>query len=287
MQEGWKFNLHLEFLCNKVKGLCGKLVRIMRTDWGLRSRSASIIYDCVFIQLVTYAAPVWFEEVMKIHFRRKLFSLQRFMLLTMTRCCRTVSNDALQVIAGKMPLDLAIVRTGLNYCIKKNKECSCLGIRVMTRSDEVSDVGGWIRREIKRVQEELIQVWQDRWLNSENGRTTFEFIPDVLAIDTKMHKWKWPGLEMSFFITGHGPFKASLNRFGLADENTCFCGAVEDWKHILYDCTLYNDLRSMYIEMLRDVNLKDLINNEVCFVEFSNLCSKLCARKRVLSEIDE
>ncbi|KAG8233102.1 hypothetical protein J437_LFUL013293 [Ladona fulva] len=52
-----------------------------------------------------YGAEVWGELVNQIH-RNKLLSLQRSILIIVSKAYRTVSTDALPVITGILPIDL-------------------------------------------------------------------------------------------------------------------------------------------------------------------------------------
>lgn len=83
-----------------------------------------------------------------------------------------------------------------------------------------------------------------------NGRVTFEFLPEVTLVNSVLRPWLWPGLAASFFMTSHGPFKSNLKRLGIMDDDLCFCGTEESWRHVLFDCEIYNDIRNSFINLL-------------------------------------
>lgn len=94
-------------------------------------------------------------------------------MLGMSRACRTVSNDALQVLMDKPPIDLVAAERSLFYWARREETRSVIGI---------TNSGGWnrqVRDELRRVKHAKLLKWQARWSGSENGRVTFEYIPEV------------------------------------------------------------------------------------------------------------
>lgn len=253
---------------------------------GVLGDAQSPYYMIVSVPLVTYAAVVWFSNVGKVAFKRKLISLQRFMLLTITRCCRTVSSEALQVMAGKLPLDLVVALAALGAKIKRNEESSCLGVVLRRRHGSSVEIYNSGLSEKKRIVKEFALQWQSRWNDAVNGRVTFEFLPDVNLVNTVVRPWLWPKLAASFFMTGHGPFKSNLKRLGIVNDDMCFCGLEETWRHVLFECEIYNDIRNRYRSLLFTNTLNDLIVNENSFLLFSNLAEQLIGRRRILEQME-
>ncbi|XP_067121350.1 uncharacterized protein [Centruroides vittatus] len=68
----------------------------------------SIIYDAIYVPIITYGCGTWGWATYKVHIKRKLISSQRRALLLITKAFRTTSNLSLQVIARKPPTDLII-----------------------------------------------------------------------------------------------------------------------------------------------------------------------------------
>lgn len=72
------------------------------------------------------------------------------------------------------------------------------------------------------------------------GRLTWEFMPQVRTFrDVSRLRLS---LETCFVLSGYGYKNAHLGRFGLADTNRCLCGELVDWRLMLCDCPLYNDV---------------------------------------------
>lgn len=80
------FVKHAEYISSRIKTVFAKLVRVTRSDWGLKEKTVHLLYSSVFISIVTYGASM---------VKRKLDSAQRFMLLACSRVCKIVSNEAL------------------------------------------------------------------------------------------------------------------------------------------------------------------------------------------------
>ncbi|XP_023210408.1 uncharacterized protein LOC111613291 [Centruroides sculpturatus] len=97
------------------------LARVAKADWGLDSAAIKEIYRAVFIPKVTYAASVWHAAVDKVRNKRTLMTIQRHAALRLAKAFRTISTDALLVICGVMPLDLAIHEKAQHYRVRKGK----------------------------------------------------------------------------------------------------------------------------------------------------------------------
>ena len=87
----------------------------------------------------------------------------------------------------------------------------------------------YIKRKLK---EQLLQNWQDHWDYSDKGRKTNTLIP-------KVNQEEYPLTpSTTAFLTGHGPFKAHLNRFNRSSTQDCVCGRQATADHYYYECTL-------------------------------------------------
>ena len=98
---------HIEYLRQKSSLLSTKLGRIFGRKYGIQPKFAKSIYKQVIEPSLLYGCSAWFENT-----ERKIASLtsaQRSPLLKITRCFRTTSTKALQVLAGVVPIDLKII----------------------------------------------------------------------------------------------------------------------------------------------------------------------------------
>lgn len=95
---------HLNGVMERVKKFENKLKQFTRATWGLRPEVLKTLYLRATERLVLYGAPNWVAQTERV--RTKLIQIQRRSLLGISKCYRTVSSDALQVLTGCVSLDL-------------------------------------------------------------------------------------------------------------------------------------------------------------------------------------
>lgn len=136
---------------------------------------------------------------------------------------------------------------------------------------EISGMG--IDESMRLVNDRLYEAWQRRWDESERGRVTYAFIKNVKSVEMCMNFEL--ELYVGYIVTGHGSMNGFLHKRGLSETEACRCGsASEDWKHVLVECPLYDDIRRLEEW---DVRLKE--NGEVdvsgvleCKDRYESLC---------------
>ncbi|GIX77413.1 retrovirus-related Pol polyprotein from type-1 retrotransposable element R1 4, partial [Caerostris darwini] len=112
---------------DKLNSLQQKLYRITRATWGLSPTVKKDIYNKVINRIIHYGHEIWYRDKVKLN--TKLGQLQRSGLLNITKCYKTVSTDALQVLAGVPPIDIQIRHTHKMFQIKHlHKEISTQGL---------------------------------------------------------------------------------------------------------------------------------------------------------------
>jgi len=214
------FWAHLEMVAGKSEGMYDRLRSATSANWGVRQRTSEVIYKAVFLPRVCYAAEIWDSAVRTKKAIALLGSKQRKPLLAITGAYRTTATDALQVVAGQLPLDL---------------EVSWSATVQRLRSGEIEET------EANKVREEIMDRWQGRWNNSEKGRWTYSIMPSV------RRRVELP-LELDHyttqFLTGHGDFNAKLHYLGLTGSPLCRCTlARETVEHALFYCVKNEDFR--------------------------------------------
>jgi len=95
---------HIQHLRNKINALSVLLKRTIHEEWGLKRKAYELLYKGLYLPVIVYGSIAWPDRVSHSHVNRILNSIQRKLLISMTRACRTVSTAAMQVIAGCMPL---------------------------------------------------------------------------------------------------------------------------------------------------------------------------------------
>lgn len=118
------------------------------------------LYQKVIDPGMMYGVEFWGREVLRREvLRNKWRAVQRKVLIKMVGAYRTVSADAVCVVAGVEPVDLRIEML----------------VRVA-----VDVVGGMDKVEsVERRREKMMAKWQSRWEESEKGRVTYEYMREV------------------------------------------------------------------------------------------------------------
>jgi ribonuclease HI len=106
LNEDMTWSSHVYNMRAKAAALTAKLKRVCGKDWGINRDSIKDIYNMVIVPVMTYGCSAWFQNSAECC--KKLLTLQRVPLLRITNCFRTVSNEALPVLAGVVPLDLRV-----------------------------------------------------------------------------------------------------------------------------------------------------------------------------------
>ncbi|KAL4101171.1 hypothetical protein QTP88_021192 [Uroleucon formosanum] len=221
------FWAHVCGVAGKSDTLYSRLRAASSADWGLRQSTSAVIYRAVFLPRITYAAEIWSKGVLTARARKLLGSKQRRALLSLTGAYRTTSTDALQVVAGQLPLDLEIRW----HVVRINRKAGLISEEQMTSQ--------WDR---------ILDVWQDRWDSSDKGRWTYSLLPDIRRrLDLPLEVDHY----VCQFLTGHGDFNAKLESFALRGSGMCRCETEDETvDHVLYRCPLLSDERARVIRLI-------------------------------------
>ncbi|XP_039761298.1 uncharacterized protein LOC120634631 [Pararge aegeria] len=128
------FKKHVEEVAKKAQKLTDALHRLMPTKGGPRASKRRVLAS-VAHSVILYAAPI-FEGAMKIElYRKKLEAVQRRMAIGICGAYRTISTDAVLVIAGLIPIDKMVRERAQLY---RDREFTPLEVRgnVLTEWDK-------------------------------------------------------------------------------------------------------------------------------------------------------
>lgn len=205
---------HAKIVANKAAITARKLGKIMPNIGASKSRKRKLLATVVMSQML-YGAQVWAERM-----GRSGWSLlgksQRHIMKRVTSAYRTVSDEALYVLAGMPPIELQA--RGRQNIYKKRKE-----------GQNVEEI-----KEATKI--ELQSKWQERWQRGEKGQHTRRLIPDIRRWINRRHG------EVNYHVTqaltGHGCFAAYLYKYGKLQSPECwFCGdGFDDASHTLFVC---------------------------------------------------
>lgn len=245
------FREHITAASRKAAAVSGALSRIMPNIGGPRQAKRQLLATVV-TSILLYGAPVWACSLELKTYYRIVSSVQRTTAIRVASSYRTVSQDAVCIIASIIPIDiLAVERRRLHQ-----------GGTQDLRDKRI------VNSEERTVS---LQLWQERWDRSRRGRWTHRLIPNV---DRWVNRDKGEvGYYVTQLLSGHGCFRAYLFRFRRADSPYCpCCGEVqEDAEHVFFCCPRFTEHRN-YLERILDVRItpENLIESMLSSIEAWN-----------------
>lgn len=208
------FNSHIDYICDKASRSQAAIARIMPNRAGPKSSTRRLIASVV-TSVLRYGCVAWADALERKRNTVKINRVYRLAAVRVASAYRTVSYDAVCVIASMIPIRLVIL-----------EDCRCYesGKQTLTKSDR------------SRHKAKTIQDWQDEWNISVKGRWTYRLIPSI-------KKWiERPHGEVNFhmteFLSGHGGFREYLHRIGRAVSPNCtHCvQVIETPEHVFFEC---------------------------------------------------
>lgn len=208
------FGKHLECASDKAKKTITSLSRLMPNIGGPKQKKRQLLMSVAQSQML-YAAPVWASALRFDKNIKTLSSPQRLMAIRVACAYRTVSTNAILVVAGMLPLkQLANERRAIY-------EAKRLGLTPRTK------------RELRR---ESLREWQLEWKESNTGGWTKRLIQDLQPWVCR--SFGTLNYHLTQFLTGHGCFGDYLMRFKRRDTSVCYdcMEPVDSAEHALFKC---------------------------------------------------
>lgn len=233
---GMRFEVHLRETRAKLAGVVAPLRRVLKKSWGMNRRSTKLWLNGLLKPIALYGAAVWIDAATSIRGRRMVDSMHRTVLASCAKVCRTVSTHAMQVLMGAIPWDIEVRIASCRYKMRRGLP--------MGDADIISNEDATHENACALMVTRAIAQWRERWTHSEKGRTTFEFITsaDMMLKNDAFD----PPMRTGFLLTGHGSLNQFLYERNLAADPECCCGHdSEDWRHVLVECMLYDDIRDL------------------------------------------
>lgn len=238
---------HARKVAARAKATFAKFRRVARSDYGLAKHDClRTIYAGVFEAMVTYASSVFLYSRRPSCLVPVLRAAQNFALKIWLCTWPTSSWLTNVAIANVLPIELRILERGLSWRARTTESNNGIAELQfpkycgMTALDIVTDI------------KELVgQLADNQWMESAT-ETIRAFLP------TRSHTKNLQVIrkpELSWFITGHGPFRSYLNRFhpGRFPSGICTtCPAVQDPHHCIYSCGLFDKQREALITAVEE-----------------------------------
>lgn len=244
MDDRRSFNSHVDYTCEKAMKATAALGRIMPNGSGPRSSKRRLLAS-VTLSILRYGAPAWIQALDTWRNQRRLNKAQRLISIRVASAYRTISLEAVCVIAGTMPI--CITLTEDNKCYeKKRRDCQT------TKA---------IRTQLR---DESLKQWQQEWDSTDKGRWTHRLIPNITTWVQRKHGEV--NFHLTQFLSGHGCFRKYLHRFGLTVSPFCTtCEREEETaEHVLFDCPRFEQERGELTTVSRaEINAENIIS-EMC-----------------------
>lgn len=228
------FNSHVDYACEKAAKAINAISRIMPNNLGPSSSKRRLLAT-VSTSVLRYGGPAWIAALDTQRNLRKLNSTFRLMAMRVASSYRTISSEAVCVIAGMIPIGITLVEDSECY-----RQREIRGVRKVMRAESMAK-------------------WQQEWNTATNGRWTYRLIPSLSVWVNRKHG------EVTFhltqFLSGHGCFRQYLHRFGHASSPLCpECGNVEETpEHVVFVCPRFGTMR----EEITNLNVGNIIG-EMC-----------------------
>jgi len=213
---------------DKAAKVVSHLSMLMANVGGPRSSRRRLMMSTVQSVLL-YGAEVWSDALDKEFYRLRLARVQRQAALRVCSAYRTVSEPAVLVVAGVIPVKLL---AGERKAIYRRQ----------------GDIGKDAARSEERSR--TFQQWQHSWEHDNRGRWTARLIKQVQPWLERRHGEV--DYYLTQFLTGHGYFKSYLHRIGKTGSPDCtYCpGVPDDAEHTFFRCPRWERSRLEAIQTL-------------------------------------
>ena len=176
------FTKHLVTIADKADKSAAAIGRIM-TRFGGTKEARRRLLTSVVESMMLYATPVWSKVLQFQKYKEKAARTQRKVALKITRGYRTMSTETVRVLARVILFELLA-------------------------EERILAIGKTVA-EKKRLRENIVQKWHDRWRESE-AKWIKRVIPDIRAWYYRTHGEI--NYHLAQVLSGHGCFQKYLYR---------------------------------------------------------------------------
>lgn len=213
--------------------------------------------------IMLYGCEVWADALRIEKYRKRMAAVQRRGALRVTCSYRTVSEPAVLVIAGIVPIDLMALERRDMYNVKETAG----------------------KKELKQLlKARTMQRWQERWNEDSRGRWTARLIRDLRGWTER--KFGEVNFFLTQFLSGHGYFAEYLYRMGKRPSKNCiYCDAdKDDAFHTFFECQMWAPIRrqleSSIGELKADDIIEKMVSNIYCWEKVATYVEDVLRRKK-------
>lgn len=261
----WTFRAHFAALAPKLTATAMALSRIM-PNLGGPSEGCRRLYSGVVKSQAMYGCPIWADKLSRKN-KQLLRRYQKLMTIKVARAYRTVSYDAVCLIAGSAPWHLEATALADVYWRRADT-------REAGREPDTETIRSWRLDACQRV----IQDWRTDLDRAEMGGYT---ISAILPVLTKwLEKKRGPlSFRLVQVITGHGCFGKYLHRIRREPTPACHhCqGDNDDAAHTLAACPAWAEERRHLVAAFgTDLGLPEVIKKAVDDLDKWTVLTRFC-----------
>lgn len=246
----------IAYAAEKAERIVANLSRLMTNVGGPVEGKRRVLMS-VTNSVILYGCEIWADALRQKRYRRKVAAVQRRGALRIASAYRTVSEPAVLVIAGVIPIDLLALERKRVY-----------------------DGNGTVSRAAARSH--TMDEWQSRWEAESRGRWSFSLIGDLRGWTEREHG------EVDFYLTqlltGHGCFGSYLSRMGKIPSPECQYGDsdMDDALHTFFKCRRWEAERGELEAVIGRVSPESLVAEMLSSPDSWNAVAAFC--KRVLRQ---
>lgn len=212
---------HIQKTCQKAAARIASLSRLMANTNGPKPGKRRLLMTTAH-SILLYGAEIWADALKTKKYCHAMMMVQRQGALRIACSYRTVSAQAVLVVAGVIPVDLLAFERK----------------RIYGRS---ADIGREDAAVVER--DRTIQTWQDRWTEERTGNWTRRLVKDLRPWIGR--KFGDVNFYVTQFLTGHGYFRRYLYNMNRVRTPDCkYCGHErDDAEHTFFVCDRWTGLR--------------------------------------------
>lgn len=188
--------------------------------------------------ILLYGAEIWAEAMQKGNYMERPEKVQRLGALRVACAYRTVSKEAILVIAGATPISLLATERQ----------------RIYERKKEVPS-----QEAIDEAKQRTREDWTERWRNTGKAGWTRRLITDLAGWVDRKHG------EVNYYITqflsGHGNFQSYLHKMRKVRSPECVLCPSEkdDAHHTFFHCVAWSQERRRLEEEIGQFNPDNVV----------------------------